>query len=32
MLKLIEIIYSQTCIRRSPLESRKSGLLRQMTS
>ena len=24
--------YSQTCIKRSPLEQRKSGLLRQVTA
>jgi len=31
-LLLNELRYSQTCIKRSPLGQRKSGLLRQVTS
>jgi len=32
MLMIIKGIYSQTCIKRSPLGQRKSGHIRQVTS
>jgi len=31
-IKDTKFIYSKTCIKRSPLEQRKSGLIRQVTS